>query len=198
MLALGVHEHLHAGRWPRTSSTCSAAEPAVDRAVALPQDQVAARSCSSVTAAGLVRVPDARTPSSGKPIRARGVAAEVLVGEERAPSRPGRTPTPGPSWRWTRCRPPRRAAAEGLDVGRGVHVRDRHGASATPASASTSQASSTWSSRPCRPSSSPPRGRAGSPADVGRSGCRRDSAMKWTPQNTMYSASGRAAAPWRA
>ena len=48
--------------------------------------------------------------------------------------------------------------------------------------------------RPCRPSSSRRPGRAGSPAAAGAVRMSADSAMKCTPQNTMYSASGRPAA----
>ena len=66
--------------------------------------------------------------------------------------------------------------------------------SATPASASTSQASSTCASRAMSAIEQPA-------ARSGRMTCwlsavrmSADSAMKWTPQKTMYSASGRAAA----
>ena len=47
---------------------------------------------------------------------------------------------------------------------------------------------------PCRPSSSQRRGWAGSPAGAAPLRMSALSAMKWTPQKTMYSASGRSAA----
>ena len=79
-----------------------------------------------------------------------------------------------------------------LIVGGGVHVRDRdRRRRRRPASVSTSQASSTW---PIAAMSAieQPAARSGRTTCwcVARSGCRRDSAMKCTPQKTMYSRLG--------
>ncbi len=66
--------------------------------------------------------------------------------------------------------------------------------SAIPASTSASHVSSTWASR-AMSAIEQPAARSGSTTFC--SGAVRmsaDSAMKWTPQKTMYSASGRAAA----
>ena len=70
--------------------------------------------------------------------------------------------------------------------------------SATPASASTSQASSTWASRAMSAIEQPAARSGRTTFCSGPVRMSADSAMKWTPQNTMYSASGRAAAALRA
>ena len=66
--------------------------------------------------------------------------------------------------------------------------------SATPASASTSQASSTWASRAMSAIEQPAARSGRITFCSGAVKMSADSAMKCTPQKTMYSASGRAAA----
>ena len=123
---LGVHDDLAVGVVGPELGDVLGREPLVDRAVALPEEEGRLLHVGVVEAAQLeARVPQ---PHVGRAVAhlERGVAAEVLVGEERdlvaAAERPLED---GPRVR-------RRAdgaavlADERLDGRRGVHVRDRH------------------------------------------------------------------------
>ena len=168
------------------------------RAVPRPQDHLRGAQLLGGEAAAAACAGRRRRSRRGDRPRSQhgGVAAEVLVGEEEAPSRPARRPTRATALGVGRGADRAAVAAgERLDRGGGVHVGDRDGRRRRrPASTSASHASSTW---PIAAMSAieQPAARSGRitcwSAAVRMSAL---SAMKCTPQKTMNSASGCAAA----
>ena len=158
----------------RSASICFAVKRVVDRAVPLPQDHLRALHLLGIEAAeDLVRIPHDHLVERDAHL-VGGVAPEMLIGQEQnllaALERPLQ--------RGRRVR--RRAdgaaalADERLDRRRRVDVGHRarrpviaHLRAALPSTSRAGRA------RPCRPSSSRPRGPAGSPADAARTARRR-------------------------
>ena len=179
VLALGVHDDLDAGDLaPRAASTASTEKrPCTEQC---PRQRIirASRSCSRVRPPRAVRVPHHAVVEGG---RARATAVlRPRCWSGRKSTLPCRSP---PTWSNAQsravCALDERAdraavpAGEGLDRGGGVHVGDRDGRvgdagldQLVPARPRPGR------SRPCRPSSSPRRGRAGSRSARRWSGCR--------------------------
>ena len=124
--ALGVHQDLDAGDGGAQVVDGVLGEAAVHRAVALPEDHLrVAQLLGGEPAVRAVRVPDHAVVEREAHLQHGGVAAEVLVGQEQHL----RALLEGPLQRGLgvggRADGAAVAAAERLDVGAGVHVRDR-------------------------------------------------------------------------
>ena len=150
-------------------------EARVHRAVALPENDARALDGVRLEAApDLVRIPDDHLVERHAHL-VGGVAAEMLIGQKQ--NALAALPRPAQRRRGVRRRADDAAAlaAERLDRRRGVDVGDRHRRLApTTHLLEVAPAHLELIGRPpCRPSSSRPRGPAGSPADGRRSARRR-------------------------
>ncbi len=125
--ALGVDQHVHAGHPLPDVAHRLDGEPAVHRAVALPQDhRGGAELLDGQPAARLVRVVDDAVLQRQAHLADGGVAAQVLVGQEehlRALFERPRQRALGVGGGADRAAVP---PGEALDRGAGVHVADRH------------------------------------------------------------------------
>jgi hypothetical protein len=165
--------------------------------VALPEHHLrVAQLLGGEPAAGLVRVVDDAVVQRQAQLPHGGVAAQVLVGHEQHPLAALERPLQralGVGRRADRAAVP---AGERLDGGAGVHVGDRHGAvrdaglgQHVPALLDLVEGRHVGH----RAAGGEVRQHDGLSGPVRMSA---DSAMKCTPQKTMNSASGRAAACW--
>ena len=181
-------------------------ETRVDRAVPFPQNHARVLDGFGLEAApDFVRIPEHHVVERHAHL-VGGVSPEMLIGKKQ--NLFAALPRPLQRRRGVRRGADDAAplAAERFDRRRGVDVRDRNDsrlalvsrpaclprlpARSLPfprARASTSRAAR---APPCPTSSSRPRGREESPADARALSTSALSAMKWTPQNTMNSASG--------
>ena len=125
--ALGVHQDLDAGDAGPYVVDGFGREPAVHRAVAAPQDhRRGLQLLGGQPAAGLARVVDHALVERDAHLQHRGVAAQVLIGEEEHLLAALEGPLQHRLGVRRRTDDAAVLAAEGLDVGRGVHVRHRH------------------------------------------------------------------------
>ncbi len=128
VLALGVHQHGHPGDARAHVVHRVDGEPAVHRAVAAPEDHLGvAQLLGGQAAVRLVRVVEHAVVQRHAHLAHGGVAAQVLVGQEEHLL----ALLEGPLQRALGVGGGADGAAvpagEGLDVGGGVHVRDRDG-----------------------------------------------------------------------
>lgn len=125
--ALGVHEHVHPGDALAHLVHACGGEAPVDRAVALPQDHLRVlQLLPGEAAVRAVRVVDHAVVQRQPHLQHGRVAAQVLVGQEQHLLALLEGPVEGSPGVRGGAHGAAVPSAERLDVGAGVHVRDRH------------------------------------------------------------------------
>ena len=112
---------------PRTPSSPVSTLPKKKKAPKKPMSPRTAQLIGSEAAVGPARIPEHAVLERHPELEHRGVAPEVLVGEEEHPLAALECPLQRPLRVARRADRPAVASGEGLDVGGGIHVRDGDG-----------------------------------------------------------------------